>query len=72
MVLEDAEENPHLVGLAALRGEARLAGLALVEMDLDLGGGRRDARRSAVDDGAEGGTVAFSEVVTRTRWPKLL
>ena len=61
LVFEDARQDLHLVGLLALRGEARLAGPALVEIGLDLGGGQRNVRRAAVDDAADGGAMAFAE-----------
>src|SRR4029079_16795689 len=40
---ERARENTHGVGLLALRGEARLAGPAAIEILLDVSGGQRDA-----------------------------
>ena len=61
LVLEDAGQDLHLVRLLALRGEARLAGPALVEIGLDLVSGQRNVRRAAVDDAADGGPVAFAE-----------
>src|SRR3546814_15798486 len=50
----------HRVGLAALGGEARLAGLAPVEPVLQVLRREGDARRHAVDHAADGGTVALA------------
>ena len=61
LVDEDAGEDLHLVGLAALRGEARLAGTAAVELALDVGFGQRQSRRAAIDHAAERGTMALAE-----------
>ena len=61
LVHEDAGEDLHLVGLAPLRGEARLAGPAPVEVGLDLGRLERDQGRTAVDHAAEGRPVALAE-----------
>ncbi len=61
LVLEHAGEDLHLVGLAALRGEARLAGLAAVELGLDVGGGQRNARRAAVHHAAQRRAMALAE-----------
>ena len=60
-ILKDAGEDFDLIGLAPLRGEARLAGAALVEIGLDFGGGERDAGRTAIDDTAERRPMAFTE-----------
>jgi hypothetical protein len=38
---EDARDDPHLVRLLALGGEARLAGPPAIELDLDIGFGQR-------------------------------
>ena len=72
LIREHAGEDAHLVGLLALGGVARLAGLALVEIGLDLGLG----------DGMPGGQPSTTQpiagpwlspqVVMRNRWPKLL
>src|SRR5262249_3626214 len=51
--LEQARQDLHLVGLAPLRREARLAGPAAIEPGLDVGFAQRDARRHAVDDAAD-------------------
>ncbi len=61
LVLEDAGQDLDLIGLLALRGEARLAGPALVEIGLDFGSGQRNVRRAAVDHAADGGAMAFAE-----------
>ncbi len=60
VVHDDAGKNSHLVRLAALGDEARLAGLALVEFGLDIGLREADAGRAAVDDAAERRPVAFA------------
>ena len=60
LVLEHAGEDLHLVRLAALRGEARLAGPALVEKGLDLRLGDRDSGRAAVDHAADRRPVALA------------
>ena len=60
LVGEHAGEDAHLVGLLALGGVARLAWLALVEIDLDVGLGERDAGRAAVDHAADRRPVAFA------------
>jgi hypothetical protein len=57
---EDAGQDLDGVGLAALGGEARLARLAAVELDLDLLGRQRNARRAAVHDAADGRPVALA------------
>ncbi len=59
-VLEHAGEYLHLIRLAALRGEARLAGAALVEKGLYLGLGDRNPRRTAIDNAADRKPVAFA------------
>src|SRR6185295_10260096 len=61
VVREGAGEDFHGVRLAPLRGEARLAGTALVEPGLDVGRGQRNARRAAVDHAAERNPVALAE-----------
>ena len=59
-----ALEHPGLdlddIRLAPLGGEARLAGLALVQEVLDVRLGQRQARRDTIDDGADRGSVAFA------------
>src|SRR3546814_12135274 len=45
---EHAREDAHLIGLAALRGEARGARTALVEPRLEIGFGERKPRRASV------------------------
>ena len=61
VVREHAGEDFHRVGLAPLRGEARLARPPLVEIGLDVGLGQRDARRAAVDHAADRRPVAFAQ-----------
>ena len=61
LVLEDAREDVDRVVLAALRGEARLAGLAAIEIALDhLGRQIGNARRAAIDHDAQRRPVAFT------------
>ena len=55
--LENAGQNFHLIRLAALRGIARGAGTAAVEIVLDIRFGQRNARRHAVNDAAQRETV---------------
>ena len=61
LVDEHAGEDPDLVGLLPLRGEARLARPPLVEIGLDVGLGQRDARRAAVDHAADRRPVALAK-----------
>src|SRR5215471_739084 len=61
VVHHHAGENLHLVRLAALGGEARLARAAAVEIVLDVGGLERNFRRTAVDHATDRSTVAFAE-----------
>ena len=58
---EDAGDDADLVRLLALRGEARLARPAAVEIALDVGLGQRDQRRAAIDDAADGRAMALTE-----------
>ena len=47
--------------LAALRDMARGAGLAPVEVGLDIGFAQLHARRATIDDAADGRAVRFAE-----------
>jgi hypothetical protein len=60
LVGENAGENAHLVRLLPLRGVARLARTALVEIGLDLRLFDRDARRAAVNHAADRRPVALA------------
>ena len=60
-IAQNAGQDLHLVRFAPLCGETRLAGLALIEIDLDLGLFERDARRATINDAADRRTVAFAE-----------
>ena len=60
LVHDEAGQHAHLVRLAALRHEARLAGPALVELALDVGQREADSGRAAVDHASERGAVAFA------------
>ena len=61
LVDEHAGEDFDRVRLLALRGEARLAGPAPVEIGLNVAFAERDARRAAVDDAADRRPVALAE-----------
>ena len=56
-----AGQNLHRVGFLALRGEARLAGTAAIEIALDVLGGQRQQRRTAIDHAADRNPVAFAK-----------
>jgi hypothetical protein len=60
IVGEHAREDAHLVRLATLGGEARLAGTAPIEERLDLVGCQWDAGRAAVNDAADRWSVALA------------
>ena len=57
---EDAGKDLDGIGLLARRGDVTLAWAPAVELGLDFSGGYWQARRAAVDDNADGGTVAFA------------
>ena len=59
--LEHAGQDFDFVRFAALRGVARLAGPAALEIELDVGLGKRDAGRRAVDDAADRRAMTFAE-----------
>ncbi len=59
--LEDAGEDPHLVGLAPLGGMAGFSGLTAVQIDLQVRLGERQAGGTTVHDAADGGPVALAE-----------
>ncbi len=61
VILEHAGQDLHLVRFPALRGEAVLARLALVEEALDIGLGQFQAGRAAVDHAPERHPVALAE-----------
>src|SRR6266542_3194457 len=58
--LVDAGHDLHGVGFLALADERALAGGAPVEVGLDVGLGQRQARRAAVDDGADGAAMRLA------------
>ena len=60
IVGEHAGQDAHGVGLAALRGEARLAGPALVQEHLNFLGRQGDAGRAAVDHAADRRPMALA------------
>jgi hypothetical protein len=73
LILEDAGQDLHRVRFLALGGEARLAGPALVEEDLE------SLPPSAANPGGQPSTTQpmagpwlSPKVVTRKRWPKVL
>ena len=57
---EHAGEDAHRIRLLPLGGEFGLAGAAAIEIGLDVGFAQRQAGRAAVDDAADGRTVAFA------------
>ncbi len=61
LVGENAGENSDRVGFLALRGVARLARPAAVEVGLNVGFAKRNARRTAVDHTADRRPMAFAE-----------
>ena len=61
VIHEHAGKDLHLIGLAPLAGETRLARAALVEIGLDVGLGQRNAGRAAVHHAADRGAMAFAE-----------
>jgi hypothetical protein len=61
LVLKHTRQDPNLVGLRPLGGEARLSRPALVEIRLDVGLGQRDAGRAAVDHAADRRPVALAK-----------
>ena len=60
VVRHDAGEDFHLVRLLPLGGEARLAGAATVEVDLEIRRLQRNQRGAAVHDAANGRAVALA------------
>ncbi len=61
LALEHAGQDLDKVFFLALRDVARSAGLAAVEIGLDVLGRQRHARRAAVDDGTDGRAVRLAE-----------
>ena len=61
LALKHAGENLHLICLAALGGIARGAGLAPVQLQLDVFRADFQSRRATIDDTAQGRTVAFAK-----------
>ena len=61
VVRHHAGEYLDLVGLAALRGKARLAGAAAIEIVLNIGGLERNFRRASVDHATDRGAVALAK-----------
>ncbi len=59
--LEDAGQDLDRVGFAPLRHVPRRAGLAAVELALDVRRIERHARRAAVDDAADRRAVRLAE-----------
>ena len=59
-IREHPGQNFDLIRFLPLRGVTRLAGPALVEIRLNVGLGQRDAGRTAIDDAADGGPMAFA------------
>ena len=61
LVQKHAGQDFDRVRFLALRGETRLAGTAPVEIGLDVGLAQRNARRTTIDNAADGGSVALAE-----------
>ena len=61
LVSEHARQDANRVRLLPLRREFRLAGPSPIEIALDIGGGERNPRRTAIDHAAERGPVAFAK-----------
>ena len=59
--LEHSREDLDTVRFAPLRDVARRAGLAAVEIALDVGLGEREVGRTAIDDAADRRSVRFAE-----------
>ena len=68
----DAAEDLDLVGLVPLRGVARRAGGAALEVVAEVVRRDRDARRAAVDHAADRRAVAFAEGGDANSLPKVL
>jgi hypothetical protein len=60
-IREDAGQHPHRVGFLPLGGEAGLPGPPTVEVALDVGRGKRDAGRAAVDHATDRRPMAFAK-----------
>ncbi len=61
LAFEHTGKDLHRVRFAALRDVARGAGLAAVQLDLDVGCAQLHSRRATVDDAADGRAVRFAE-----------
>ncbi len=59
--LEHARKDLHLIRLATLGGMARRAWTATIQVGLQIGLAELDARRAAIDDGAERKPVTLAE-----------
>ena len=59
LAFENARKNLNFVRLLALCGEARLAGLAPVQIELNVGFGNRDSWRCSINHTTNRRTVAF-------------
>jgi hypothetical protein len=60
IVVEDAGEDANFVGLLALGCEPGLAGAALVEVNLEVGGVEWNSGWATIDDAANCGAVALA------------
>ena len=60
LAFEDTGDDAYFIRLAALAGVARLARAAAVQIVLDVCLRERQSRRHAIDDAANGKTVAFA------------
>jgi hypothetical protein len=61
LALEDPGEDLHLVGLATLGGVARLTRTTTIEIGLNVRLAQLETWRTAVNDAANGGTMALAE-----------
>jgi hypothetical protein len=59
LIATNAGEDSDLIGLLALRGQARHAGTPLIEESLDVALFERDQGRASIDHAADRGIMAF-------------
>jgi hypothetical protein len=60
-VVKNTRQDFDLISLLPLSGEARGAGAPLIEERLDVAFFEGDEGRTAIDDAADGGTMAFAK-----------
>jgi hypothetical protein len=66
--LEDPGEYLHLVGFAPLCGMSRFAGLAAIQVALQILFAKFHSRRTAIDDAAQRRTMTLSEAGDREQF----